>query len=324
MIIIEKLNILFNNLTSSEDPKTCNMYIDKYFEFINKLPDFSGRIQFYLDEEQKYIKGIKKSEKELEKEVDLEILRISSMSPNRNKMKQPTKKEDGSALLGFYSKFKNTSGILKYMALKEFIEYINSNNDIINSFAYGISFLSISEKCQGAYQKWTRKYNELNPEGQVWWSYQKVISEMKKDRTKTDLDQLKKYISTINNDIKQLLLFGENQTKIIKNKLPIPIGVHFEKPEGSKYYLLMGLSGKCLRFRNEEEDICKLFKYYYENHGLAVNNEDAYRNVKNPGRKFIDMMTSLKGTIRRQTLENIIELKGSGMGSYRLEIKIKN
>jgi len=322
MIIIEKLNILFDNLISSEDQKTCKMYLDKYFEFINKLPEFSRRISFYLAEKQKYIKGIEKLEKELEKEVDLEILRVSSASSN--KIKPPTKIEDGSSLLGFYSKFKNTSGIPKYIALKEFIEYMNSNNDNVNSFAYGINFLSVSEKCQGAYQNWVRKYNELNPEGQVWWSYQKVLSEMKKDRTKIDLDQLKIYILTLNNDIKQLLIFGENQKEKRKNKLPIPSGVQFEKPEGSKYYLLVGLNGKCLRFRSEEEDICKLFKFYYENHGLAMNNEDAYKKAENPGRKFVDMMTSLKGTIRRQMLKNIIELKGSGMGSYRLEIKIKN
>lgn len=329
-IIVKKLNILFESLTSTEDPRIYIMFLDKYFGFINKLPEFSLKMSDYLSEKKSYFNKTKKIEEELSKEVDLEILRISALEVNPKRIKQTLKTDwedqendvpcDGSTLLEFYNKIKKGTGLQKYLTLKKLVGYINQNNEEIHSFACGTNFLSISEKCQRKYQEWTKKYQKLNPEGQVWWSYLQIIVEKNKVPTKIDLNKLKKYVSVLHNDIKQLLIIGDAIDNTEK-KTPTVINLQIEDKSDSKQLTIKGPNSKKLNFRDKKSDICRLFLFYFQRSGEWISNKEAYEYVGNKDRVFDDMMTSLKGSIRKSQLNGYINLESEQTGCYRLTTK---
>lgn len=322
--ILSELETLFSPLEKTKDKDIFLGFLEKYLIFLDKLPEFFEIKNEYGVEEKKDLNEFKKINDKIAKTIEPKFREVMQYFSSKNKFSILRRIKDyindKEKLRYFNLKLITSEGINEYVILKDFANYIRKKKYDPFSFAYGMNDLCLDKNYEDFYEESRR----ININGKPWSVYKQIINEIKKPFDTIDLDNLKKNVEALNEDIKQKLIIEKVQEAKKEEKKPIPLGVHFEQPEGSKYYILTGLGNKPLRFKDKEEDIRVLFQFYYDNHGLFVNNEEAYNSVKNPERTFINMMTSLKGTIRRQGFNKIIKLKGTGMGTYILEIIINN
>ena len=330
-------------------------YLKNYIDNVNKIPQLSKvianfqneRNQANQEEESLKLKALDEIESKEAKLIDeLEERKIFNFDPIYSRLKLIKKDADERNIdepeynlsklekillkldddrtknpFDIDSRYENLDALILFLRNSEDKDILNSiftkNQQRINCRKFvSINYLR--------YKKESEKLNQIkNQSGWgIWFEVNDLIS--KKYRNIIPTKELKSKINFLNNEFMMKIEFKDLDVLQNDQKLPIPKGVHFEQPKGSKYYILAGLGNKSLRFKNKEEDICVLFQFYYDNHGLFINNEEAYKSVKNPERKFVNMMTSLKGTIRRQGFDNFIKLEGTGMGTYRLKIIINN
>ncbi|MCX6726236.1 MAG: hypothetical protein NTY75_00255 [Candidatus Shapirobacteria bacterium] len=324
--IIKRIDTLYEGLLSAGDIKIYLMFLDKYLYYINKLPELSKRILSYSSEKNKYYDEIKKTDINLSTEVDREVLRISSnVSVNPKQIDKTILTDwgdqtddiprDGKSILEFYKKLEKGSGISRYLVLEEFVEYINSNNEEIYSFACGFDNLSIGEKCQDSYHKWIKKYYDLNPVGQIWWSYLHILAEKRKVPTKIDFLRLKKFVSALHNDIKQLLIVGDDWNKEIILLKPDDIREIGENDLGG-YEIEIG--NKCLNFEDITGYSCRGFRYFLQNYNKMIKNKEIVDYVNDPKLTEINkLITSLRDKFNDNGLGMRIELKPGFKDSER-------
>lgn len=329
---LQRLEILFGSVIRQSDTKQFLVFLDRYFNYLKHLPEFTELTNKYKNEELDSLKGMENVNRQLSANIDSEVARIFSkdlvdldrinMTMNTDWGEQQNDiPQDGETLINYYTELNKKGGITRYLKLMELVDHAEARHDDIFSFICGLHNLRISRECQSTFEEWQKKYNELNPDGQIWWSYNKISKEKIKVFKEINFKKLREYLNAFNEDMKQLLVFGKNNLVKNKQKLVLPKDINAIDTD-SGGYLVTFPNNKKLNFTDKEEDICKAFRFYLNHYGELVDNSYVVDYINNLKRPFNDMMTTLLDKIKDNSLGNVISLKGSRKGSYKLEINL--
>lgn len=328
---LQNLEILFGSVTSQNDSKQLLVFLERYFVYLKQLPEFTELANKYEKEEIDSLKGMEDVNRQLSISVDSEVARIFSkdlidldrinttMNTDWGEQKDDVPR-DGETLVNYHTELNKKGGITRYLKLKELIDHVDARQDDILSFICGLHDLIISRECQSSFEEWLKKYNELNPDGQIWWSYKQISKEKSKAFKEINFTKLREYLNVFNEDIKQFLTFGGNNLTKAKVTFVLPDDVK-TSDTSTGGYLVTFANNKKLSFEEKDEDSCKCFRCYFERYGQFIDHQSVLDYVNNPKKTINSLVTTLIEKFNDCELGMRIQLKGNKHGSYRLTIK---
>lgn len=328
--ILQNLEVLFGSVTHQGDTKQLLVFLERYFIFLRQLPEFKELINKYKNEELDSLKGMENLNQRLSTQVNSEVARIFSkdlidldrinttMNTDWGEQSDDVPR-DGETLVKYYNELNKEGGITRYLKLKDLVDYVEVRQDDIFSFICGLHNLKINSECQAVFEEWRKKYNELNPDGQIWWAFKEVVKEKNKKFKEINFTKLRNNLIAFHEDMKQFLVFNDQDSDKIEEPLILPEDVK-TSDTNTGGFLVTFSNNKKLNFEEKDEDSCRCFRYYFERYGQFVTHQSVLDYVNNPKKTINSLVTTLIEKFNDCELGNRIKLKGNKHGAYRLII----